>query len=56
MLQEIKVIASGGVTTIEDIRALWERRACGIEGVILGRALYDGKLDFCKMQAQVLSW
>ena len=52
----IKVIASGGVTTIEDIRALWERRACGIEGVILGRALYDGKLDFCKMQAQVLSW
>jgi phosphoribosylformimino-5-aminoimidazole carboxamide ribotide isomerase len=52
----MKVIASGGVTTIEDIRALWERRACGIEGAILGRALYDGKLDFAKVQTQVLSW
>ena len=52
----IKVIASGGVTTIEDIRALWERRGCGIEGVILGRALYDGKLDFARVQDQVLSW
>ena len=38
---EIRVIASGGVSAIEDVRALWERRACGIEGVILGRALYD---------------
>jgi phosphoribosylformimino-5-aminoimidazole carboxamide ribotide isomerase len=37
----IRVIASGGVSRIEDIRALWELRACGIEGVILGRALYD---------------
>jgi phosphoribosylformimino-5-aminoimidazole carboxamide ribotide isomerase len=52
----MKVIASGGVTTIEDIRALWERRASGIEGAILGRALYDGKLDFAGMQTQVLSW
>jgi hypothetical protein len=27
----IKVIASGGVTAIEDIRELWDRRSCGIE-------------------------
>jgi phosphoribosylformimino-5-aminoimidazole carboxamide ribotide isomerase len=52
----IRVIASGGVSAIEDIRALWERRACGIEGVILGRALYDGKLDFAGSQARMLSW
>jgi phosphoribosylformimino-5-aminoimidazole carboxamide ribotide isomerase len=52
----IKVIASGGVTTMDDIRALWERRECGIEGAILGRALYDGKLDFGKVRAEVLSW
>ncbi len=52
----MKIIASGGVTSIEDIRALWERRACGIEGVILGRALYDGKIDFGKVRAEVLTW
>ena len=52
----IKVIASGGVSSAEDVRALWERRACGIEGVILGRALYDRKLDFAKLRNEVLSW
>jgi phosphoribosylformimino-5-aminoimidazole carboxamide ribotide isomerase len=53
---EIKVIASGGVSAIEDVKALWERRACGIEGVILGRALYDRKLDFGDLRMQMLSW
>jgi len=41
------VIASGGVGSLEDLRAL--RRAAaetpGIEGVIVGRALYDGRID-----------
>ena len=53
---QIKVIASGGVSAIEDVRALWERRACGIEGVILGRALYDQKIDFADLRAQMRSW
>jgi len=52
----IKVIASGGVSKTEDIRELWKRQACGIEGVILGRALYDRKLDFADLRTQVLSW
>jgi phosphoribosylformimino-5-aminoimidazole carboxamide ribotide isomerase len=52
----IRVIASGGVSDVTDVRALWERRTFGIEGVILGRALYDGKLDFGSLRAQVLSW
>jgi phosphoribosylformimino-5-aminoimidazole carboxamide ribotide isomerase len=39
----IPVIASGGVAEIEDIHALAGRP--GIEGVITGRALYDGRLD-----------
>jgi len=52
----IKVIASGGVATVEDVRALWSRRACGIEGVILGRALYDKKIDFTDLRARALSW
>ena len=52
----VRVIASGGVSSVEDVRALWERRACGIEGVILGRALYDRKIDFGDLRARVLSW
>jgi phosphoribosylformimino-5-aminoimidazole carboxamide ribotide isomerase len=52
----IKVIASGGVTTVEDVRTLWERRQVGIEGVILGRALYDRKIDFTDLRAQLESW
>jgi phosphoribosylformimino-5-aminoimidazole carboxamide ribotide isomerase len=52
----IRVIASGGVSTVNDVRALWEKRECGIEGVILGRALYDRKLDLSALKAQMLSW
>jgi phosphoribosylformimino-5-aminoimidazole carboxamide ribotide isomerase len=39
------VIASGGVSGIDDLRALKEREDAGIEGVICGRALYDGRID-----------
>ncbi|WP_435203421.1 1-(5-phosphoribosyl)-5-[(5-phosphoribosylamino)methylideneamino]imidazole-4-carboxamide isomerase [Qipengyuania sp. 902] len=42
---DIPVIASGGVAGIEDIEALKPHAADGIEGVITGRALYDGRLD-----------
>jgi phosphoribosylformimino-5-aminoimidazole carboxamide ribotide isomerase len=52
----IKVIASGGVSDIEDVRALWERRACGIEGVILGRSLYEKKIDFADLRFRMDSW
>lgn len=41
----IPVIASGGVKDIDDIHALSGRVTDGIEGVITGRALYDGRLD-----------
>ena len=41
----IPVIASGGVADIGDIHALRGHVADGIEGVITGRALYDGRLD-----------
>jgi phosphoribosylformimino-5-aminoimidazole carboxamide ribotide isomerase len=53
---EIKVIASGGVSEIGDIKALWDRRSFGIEGVILGRALYDRKMDFADLRKQMLTW
>lgn len=40
----IPVIASGGVSSLEDLRAL---KSCGapLDGVISGRALYDGAID-----------
>jgi phosphoribosylformimino-5-aminoimidazole carboxamide ribotide isomerase len=41
----IPVIASGGVADLGDILALARSAAEGIEGVITGRALYDGRLD-----------
>ncbi|MCL2124008.1 MAG: 1-(5-phosphoribosyl)-5-[(5-phosphoribosylamino)methylideneamino]imidazole-4-carboxamide isomerase [Desulfovibrionaceae bacterium] len=52
----MKVIASGGVASEDDVRKLWEIHSCGIEGVILGRALYDRKIDFAKLLANMLSW
>ena len=36
------VIASGGVTTIEDVRALMDLVPIGVEGAIAGTALYEG--------------
>ncbi|QJP15491.1 1-(5-phosphoribosyl)-5-[(5-phosphoribosylamino)methylideneamino]imidazole-4-carboxamide isomerase [Starkeya sp. ORNL1] len=41
----IPVIASGGLASLDDVRALLEPRAAGLEGAITGRALYDGRLD-----------
>ena len=41
----IPVIASGGVKGLDDIRMLKIHEKDGIEGVITGRALYDGRLD-----------
>jgi phosphoribosylformimino-5-aminoimidazole carboxamide ribotide isomerase len=41
----IPVIASGGVSRIEDIKRLLELEPEGIVGVIIGRALYTGTLD-----------
>jgi len=41
----IPVIASGGLASIDDIKALLEPRARKLEGAIAGRALYDGRLD-----------
>jgi phosphoribosylformimino-5-aminoimidazole carboxamide ribotide isomerase len=41
----IPVIASGGLSSIEDIRRLVAADCAGIEGAISGRALYDGRLD-----------
>ena len=39
------VIASGGLASLADLKALLAEEEAGIEGAISGRALYDGRLD-----------
>ncbi len=41
----IPVIASGGLASLDDVRALLEPRTQKLQGAIVGRALYDGRLD-----------
>ncbi len=47
----IPVIASGGITNMDDIRALCAVTDEGITGAITGRAIYEGTLDFAEGQA-----
>jgi len=42
---ETQVIASGGISSLEDLKALKAHEADGVGGAILGRALYDGRID-----------
>ena len=48
---DIPIIASGGVTNIDDLIELQKIEGSGISGVITGRAIYEGTLDFAKGQA-----
>jgi phosphoribosylformimino-5-aminoimidazole carboxamide ribotide isomerase len=42
---DIPVIASGGVSSIDDIRALLQLEKDGVEGIITGKAIYSGALE-----------
>jgi phosphoribosylformimino-5-aminoimidazole carboxamide ribotide isomerase len=41
----IPIVASGGLASLDDVRALLQPRAKKLAGAIAGRALYDGRLD-----------
>jgi phosphoribosylformimino-5-aminoimidazole carboxamide ribotide isomerase len=47
----VPVIASGGLNDLDDVKKLKAAEAEGIMGVIAGRAIYEGKLDFKAAQA-----
>ncbi len=49
----IPIIASGGITNLDDIRNLATIEADGVSGAITGRAIYEGSLDF--KEGQTLS-
>jgi len=44
----VPVIASGGLASMDDVQALTAPRAQILEGAIVGRALYDGRLDVAR--------
>jgi phosphoribosylformimino-5-aminoimidazole carboxamide ribotide isomerase len=46
----IPVIASGGITNLDDIRALCKVAQDGVMGAVVGRAIYEGTLDFAAGQ------
>ena len=46
----LPVIASGGVTNMDDIRGLQKVAEAGILGAITGRAIYEGELDLAEAQ------
>ena len=52
----IPVFASGGVASLDDIDRLCAIEDDGVEGAILGRALYEGRLDFSAAQASMIAW
>ena len=52
----IPVIASGGLNNLDDIRALCGVEHEGVEGVICGRSIYTGSLDFAEGQKFADEW
>lgn len=46
----IPIIASGGLTNLDDIRALCAVENEGVSGAITGRAIYEGSIDFAQAQ------
>jgi phosphoribosylformimino-5-aminoimidazole carboxamide ribotide isomerase len=48
---DLPIIASGGVTNLDDIRGLLRVRGDGVIGTITGRAIYEGTLDLAEAQA-----
>jgi len=51
----IPVIASGGLASIDDVKAMLEPRAANLQGAIAGRALYDGRLNAAEALALIRS-
>lgn len=45
---DIDIIAAGGVSTIEDVKKLKNLEKDGLKGMIIGKALYEGKIDLAE--------
>jgi len=45
----LPVILSGGIGSLEDVEQVAGRRAAGVEGLIVGKALYEGRVDLAEL-------
>jgi len=45
---KLKIVAAGGVSSIEDVKKLKALEADGLAGIIIGKAFYEGKLDLAE--------
>jgi phosphoribosylformimino-5-aminoimidazole carboxamide ribotide isomerase len=54
-LTDLPVLVAGGVATLEDVKALFPYAKKGLQGVITGRAIYAGTLDFGEAMAYIAS-
>lgn len=50
-LTDLPVIAAGGVATLDDVKKLYPYSKKGLEGLVSGRAIYTGTLDFVEAMA-----
>lgn len=50
-LPDCRIIASGGVSSPDDVRGLASLRCANLEGVIIGKALYDGRTSYAELLA-----
>ena len=53
MLPDCKIIASGGVSSVEDIRKFASLNLPNLEGAIVGKALYDGRMTLPELNKVV---
>ncbi len=51
-----KVIVSGGISSVADVRELAVLGPAGISGVIIGKALYEGRIDLRALVEEASSW
>ncbi|NLA62396.1 MAG: 1-(5-phosphoribosyl)-5-[(5-phosphoribosylamino)methylideneamino]imidazole-4-carboxamide isomerase, partial [Bacteroidales bacterium] len=49
---EVKLIASGGVTSIEDLKLVEQ---IGCEGAIIGKAIYEGRISLKELERFILN-
>ena len=48
-LTKIPVVISGGISSVEDIIEIKKEKFSNIEGIIVGKAIYDGNIDIKKL-------
>lgn len=51
-----KLVASGGISSLDDIRKLYQFKSIGLAGCILGKSIYDGRIDLKKAIESMKNW